>query len=113
MLSYLLLPLLLVVLGFGILRSRHWTGFWALMFLYYAFFAVLFVAMLAMLLTIWVGRDPRLLASTALEERLLRAVAESGFEVLLLPVYFSLLPLGVAWLLIGLRRMLRRLIGAR
>ena len=113
MLSYLLLPLLLVVLGFGITRTRHWTGFWALMFLYYAFFAVMFVAILGMLLTVWVGRDPRLLASTALEEWLLRAVADSGFEVLLLPVYFSLLPLGVAWLLIWLGRTLRRLIGAR
>lgn len=113
MLSYLLLPLLLVVLGFAVVRTRHWTGFWALMFLYYAFFAVLFVAMMAMLLTVWVGRDPRLLSSTALEERLLRAATESGFEVLLLPVYFSLLPLGVAWLVIALGRLLRRLIAAR
>ena len=109
MLSYLLLPLLLTVLGFAIVRTRHWTCFWALMFLPSMVFMIASMAQLAIFFTSSGGVDPGSWRDTAFEEFLFRTLPAGLLPLFVAFVVYFLYPLGLLFLVVGIFWLLRRL----
>lgn len=118
MLSYLLLPLLLVVLDFAVVKTRHWTAFWALMFLPSMIFMIASVAQFGMFFNSSGGVDLRNWRDTAFEEFLFRTLPVALAPLLFVFVFYFIYPLflviGIFWLLrwllnVGLSFLKRRL----
>ena len=110
MLSYLILPLLLMVLGFAIVRSRHWTCFCALMFLPSVIFMIGSVAQFAIFFTSSGGFDPGSWRDTAFEEFLFRTLPAGLWPLFVVFVVYFLIPLGFLFLVVGIFLLLRRLL---